>query len=131
MADKVLSGITEKAKGFVGSRPRPIFDQTQNKRARVVFSLGCGVPDQNHGKYPTWRRCVGYGEIADSLFGVKVGDFVHASGWLQTEALRDQSNMIQKDINGYPITRDTLILENAYIEKYARKEKVQPELIPK
>lgn len=83
-----LTGIKEDARGFVGRQP--VYDKTASSgKSRIRFDIGCGKPDPDNCKYSTWRHCVAYGDKADSLRGLIVGDLVHVWGWVTTEAIRD------------------------------------------
>ena len=62
--ERGLTGIRETARGFVGSKPAPVFDNTRNGRNRVRFIIACGKTNEDLGKFATWRFCVGYDDIA-------------------------------------------------------------------
>lgn len=130
MADKGLTGIQETARGFVGSKPAPIFDETRKGRKRVRFIIACGKTNEECGKFPTWRFCVGYDDIATKhLKGLKVGELVKVWGWLSTEWLTDEYFKPVRDDNENVIKRDFLILFKAEILPHAKKPELQPALI--
>lgn len=127
--EKGLSGIHETARGFVGSRPAPKFDSTRQGKSRIRFCIACGQNDEQQGKFPTWRFCVGYGAVVDKLRGLRVGNLVKASGWVSTEWETDEySNPVQNE-RGVTRTRETLILYDAEVVEYEKKPELQPALI--
>lgn len=127
--EKGLTGIREDARGFVGSRPLPLKDKTTKGRARIKFIIACGKNDENTGKLPTWRFCVGYDKVTDDLDKVKVGDLVKVSGWLTTEFLLDEYYKPVYDNWDHHRTRECLVLYKAEIVDYQKKPEVQPALM--
>jgi len=127
--EKGLTGIREDARGFVGSRPPPEYDRTKKGRPRIKFCIACGKTDEESGKYPTWRFCIGYERIAEILKGVKVGNLVRVSGWVATEALLDEYYKPVLDEFDRPQKREVLIVYKAEIMQYDKKPELQPSLI--
>lgn len=128
--EKGLTGIREFARGFVGSKPAPVFDQTKAGRKRVKFIIACGMTNENMGKFPTWRFCVGYDDIATKyLAGLKVGDLVHVHGWLSTEWLTDEYYKPVRDERENIVKREYLIVFKAEIKQHEKSKPLQPELV--
>lgn len=78
-----LTGIREKAIGFVGRAP--LRDTTRKGRQRIRFDIYCGESKPELNKYSTLRHCVAYGDAAGKLINLKKGERVHVNGWIQTE----------------------------------------------
>jgi hypothetical protein len=121
MADlKGLTGIHEFARGFVGAKIK--YGQTLNGRPRVFFDIACGLTEEAHGKYPTWRHCVVYDVSALALKNLKPGDLVHCNGWVSTEYMLDEYYRPIVDANtDLPIKIEHLICYKAEIKDYVKK----------
>lgn len=131
MVNKIgLTGIDEVCRGFVGSRPKPAFDFTLDRKPRVKFNIACGITDESLGKFPVWRYCVAVGKPAELLRGIAIGRLVKVTGWLACEAQRDEYYKIVKDEQGNPQTLTYLVVVKAEILEYVKKDKeFQPALI--
>lgn len=131
MADKEqgLTGIREDIRGFVGSRPGPVMDRTHSGRSRIKMILACGPNNEKAGKLTTWRYCVGYDKCVDNLSNVKIGDLVHASGWLITEYQVDEYYKPLYDEKDRKLKREVLVLYKAEIKQYEKRPETQPVLI--
>ena len=129
MSEKGLTGIREDARGFVGSHPQPKMDYTKQGRARLRFSIACGRSNKQNGKYPTWRFCIAYGEVAESLKELKTGDLIKVSGWVSTEWQIDEYYKPVVDDRGVIQIREFLILYKAEITEYQKEPELQPELL--
>jgi len=127
--EKGLTGIREDARGFVGSYPQPKVDYTKSNRARIKFSIACGRSDKGNGKYPTWRFCVAYSEIAESLRTLRVGNLVRVSGWVSTEWQIDEYYKPVVDERGVIQTKEFLIVYKAEVVEYQKEPELQPELL--
>lgn len=130
MVEKGLTGIREDIRGFVGSKPAPKRDQTIKGRPRIKFCLASGKTDENAGKFPVWRFCIGYDKVYDDLKGLHVGSLVKASGWLVREWVVDEyyKPVINSNTGNYE-TREYLMLYKAEICDHQKKPALQPELI--
>lgn len=124
--DKVLTGIIENGTGFVGKRNLK-FGHTQGGKSRITFDLACGKGEVSENKYPTWRHCIAYGRLADSLQHVRPGQLVKFTGWVSTEAKQDEYYKPVLDQAGGPVLYESLILKTADLLKHT---KLQPELLP-
>lgn len=127
--EKGLTGIREDARGFVGSRPAPEYDRTKNGRPRIKFCIACGKTNEDDGKYPTWRYCIGYDKVAEILKDIKVGNLVKVSGWVSTESQVDEYYKPVLDEFDRPKKREVLILYKAEVAQYDKKPELQPSLI--
>jgi len=127
--EKGLTGIREDARGFVGSRPAPKVDSTLNGRSRIAFCIACGKNNEKAGKFPTWRYCVGYDQVAKDLSKLKVGDLVKVNGWMITEWQTDEYYKPVLDDKGKIRTREILVLYKAEIYQREKQPALQPALI--
>ena len=105
-----LSGLKETGKGFLTANP--IKDQTLNGRARIKFLIGCGDNKPDQGKFPIWRYCVGYDDIAIELSRAIKGSYIKVSGWLSNDPVlnADKTPVLIDDRQQF---RETLILYSA------------------
>lgn len=129
MEAKGLTGIREEARGFVGSKPPPIYDSTKNDRPRIRFNIACGQNKEEAGKYTTWRYCIGYDAVAQILKNLQIGDLVKVSGWITTECLKDDYYKPITDSDGRTKTREFLVLFRAEITEYRKQHELQPPLL--
>ena len=124
MSEKVLTGIKEEATGFVGSRGLKR-GETKKGKIRIRFDLGCGVNEETNNKYPTWRHCIAYGNLAEKLKAIRPGSLLTVIGWVSTEARLDEYYKPLKDANGKIITNEYLICRNVMVTEH---EKIQSTL---
>ena len=127
--EKGLTGIHEVARGFVGRTPVPKLDTTKNGRSRIRFTIACGQNNESSGKFPTWRYCIAYGQVAEQLSNLKTGMLVKCIGWLSTEAMLDEYYRPITDDKGLPQRKEHLILHEAEIIEYDKKPELQRALI--
>lgn len=128
MTTKGLTGIREVSRGFVGNRPNPVYDTTIRGRPRIRFDIACGKPEENVGKFATWRHCVGYDVIAQKLKSLKVGDLVSCQGWVSTEWMKDEYQKPILDDEGRYRTKEYLILFQAEVILREKTPVLQPVL---
>lgn len=127
--EKGLTGIHEVARGFVGRTPYPKLETAKNGRPKIKFTIACGVREEESGKYPTWRYCIAYGDIAVKLKELKTGMLIKCIGWVSTQAMLDDYYKPVKDDKGMPVKKEYLILHEAEIKEYEKKPELQLALI--
>lgn len=126
---KSLTWIQETACGFVGNRPLPEYGKTTAGKSRVVFIIACNKQDEARNKLTIWRLCVAYGDLAEQIKDVKVGDLVKAQGSLYKEYKLDDYYKPLLDEHNNKIPIETLVLYKAEIRNYEKRQVLQPALI--
>lgn len=111
MADKGITWVEEKIRGFVGSLKQTT---TRENRECLLFDLASGENKPQLGKFPVWRHCIAYGEKAIELWNMKIGDLVNVEGWLTANPVRGTDGKPTYRA-GIPITREYVIVEVGYI----------------
>lgn len=124
--ERGLTGIEERARGFVGGVQSIKFYYVGTGRACLRFDISCNKPDAEKLKFTIWRHCVVYGEMAEDFKNIRPGDLVAVRGWLELEARRDDyGRPIVED--GQIVKRETLICWEIGKREH---EKLQPALMP-
>jgi hypothetical protein len=97
VTDTVTKGLTEVKeimRGFVGTRGFSK-EPCKNGRQRIRFDLVAGNTDLINLKFPIWRHCVGYDQIAVQLADLNPRDYLKIEGYLLPQ--------IKRDFSGKPI----------------------------
>lgn len=121
-----LTGIKEKATGFVGRQP--LADKTISGKSRMRFELACGENKEEFNKFTTWRHCIVYGDKIEPIKNIKKGDLVTVHGWVTTEAVLDEEGK-QLLREGRIVTREYLILYSGEIQDYKQSPEKQLPLV--
>ena len=111
MPDKVLTGVDEYMRGFVGKRclsNKP----TMKGRPRVTFDLCAGDTDLAKLKVPTWRHCVAYDDLALRYADVHPGELFKVQGYVRTGVKKDYAGKPIFIANGEPVTEDFIIVSS-------------------
>lgn len=110
--NKGLTEVKETIRGFVGSRGISN-EPCKNGRKRIRFAIAVGDTDMQKLKYPIWRRCCGYDDIADKLADLMPKEYLKIEGYLFNEIMRDYSGKPIFLITGQPVCDPTLIIQSA------------------
>jgi hypothetical protein len=130
MANKALTGFSETGRGFVGKYNISIEPCKSNGRHRVKFDLCAGDERLSELKIATWRKCVGYDDVADKLQAIKPGVYLYVEGWIQT-SIRYDSDGRPIFALGRPVTDEHIILQKAEILNYQPSQMPLESLITK
>lgn len=111
-SEKALTGAEENMRGFVGTRHLSN-ESCKNGRSRIRFDICAGDTDVSKLKFPIWRKCVGYDDIANRLKDLQPGEYLKVSGYILPEIKRDYAGKPVFLPWGEPVIENVIILQNA------------------
>lgn len=109
---KGLTEVKETMRGFVGTRGLSI-QPAKNGRQRIRFDLVAGNTDLAKLKFPIWRHCVGYDDIAKQLSDLKPREYLKIDGYLLPEVKRDYNGKPIFLAGGEPVIDNIFMVQSA------------------
>lgn len=110
--NKGLTECREIMRGFTGSRGLSN-EPTKAGRRRIRFDLVSGETDISKMRYPIWRHCVGYDDVAGYLHELKPCEYLKVEGYIVPEVKRDYSGKPIFLFTGEPVIDNILIVQTA------------------
>lgn len=120
-----MTGAEENIRGHVGNF---YIKKTAEGRPAIYFDISWGINDIPNRKFNTWRHCIAYDKLAESLDKLKSGDFLKVTGWITTNPVYKDGKMVY--IDGRPITKEYLMVTSVFpIERESKKSAKQLSLV--